>query len=95
MSRPHTPSRPASNAPRRFWPRQGTLLNRGQIHGPWRPSGTVEACGFFAVVWSTPSGEFYAPLHDFDHTTREELICECAHGDREAGYPGAWPWGRA
>ena len=80
--------------PLRFFPRQGTSLNRSHILGPWRPSGAVEACGFFAVVWSTASGQYWAPLHDFDQRTRNELIDECARGDREAGFPGARTWGR-
>lgn len=95
MSRANAPTRTASGPPRRFFPREGSLLNRSQIRGRWRPSGAVESCGFFAVVWATPSGEFWAPLHDFDPVTRDELLEECARGDREAGYSGAWPRGRA
>jgi len=48
----------------------------------------------FAVVWSTGGGDFWAPLHSFDRQTRDDLIDECLAADRDAGYPGAWPWGR-
>jgi hypothetical protein len=79
----------------RFWPKQGTLLHRGHIRGPWRPTGSVAGCGVFAVAWTTGSGEFWAPLHDFDQVTRDDLIAECLAADRDAGFAGAWPRGRA
>lgn len=87
-------SRPPDGSPYRFWPKHGTFLTWGHIRGPWRPSGAVAGGGMFAVVWSTGHGDYWAPLHDFDPATREELISECAQGDREAGYPGSHPWGR-
>lgn len=80
--------------PKRFWPKQGSLLNRRHIRGPWRPSGSVAGCGMFAVVWSTGSGDYWAPLHSFDRSTQDDLIDECQAADRDAGYPGAWLWGR-
>ena len=89
-----TPGDRAHGGPRRFFPRQGTSLNRRHILGPWRPSGAVDSCGFFAVTWTTTAGEFWAPLHDFDQATRNDLIEECAQGDLDAGHPGAWLWGR-
>lgn len=84
----------SDEGPKRFWPKQGTSLNRGHIRGRWRPSGSVAGCGMFAVAWSTGSGEFWAPLHDFDQVTRDDLIAECQAADHNAGYDGAWPRGR-
>lgn len=93
MRRASTTRRPPGG-PQRFFPSQDTYLNRGHIRGPWRPTSAVAGCGVFAVRWSTPAGDFWAPLHAFDHDTQIELIAECEAADREAGYPGAWPWGR-
>jgi hypothetical protein len=78
----------------RFHPLRGQLLTIANIRGPWRPSGAVNACGMFAVVWSTRGGEFWAPLHDFALADQLRLIEACRHVDDHAGYPGAWPRGR-
>ena len=66
---------------RRFRPFNGQQLTMRNIHGPWRPSGAIDASGMFAVVWST---------------TRDQLtlVDMCRRIDRDAGYPGAWPEGR-
>ena len=62
---------------RRFLPLRGRLLTLRNVLGPWRPSGAVGAVGVFAVCWSTRSGEFWAPLHDFEPASRDRLIEEC------------------
>ena len=46
-------SRPNSPPLRRFWPIAGRPLTLANIRGPWRPSGSVAACGMFAVVCIT------------------------------------------
>lgn len=79
---------------RRFHPLRGQLLTMANIRGPWRPSGAVNSGGMFAVVWSTSSGDFWAPLHDFAPADQLRLIEACRHTDDHAGYPGAWPRGR-
>lgn len=79
---------------RRFHPLRGQPLTMANIRGPWRPSGAANACGMFAVVWSTWGGEFWAPLHDFAPADQLRLIEACRHVDDHAGYPGAWPRGR-
>lgn len=84
-----------ADEPRRFHPPCGGRLSFGNVRGPWRPSGTVGGLGVFAVVWSTRSGEFWAPLHDFDAASQLRLIDSCRWLDRYAGYPGAWPEGRS
>ena len=81
--------------PRRFFPRRGGRLTMGVIRGPWRPSGAVAGAGVFAVVWSTRSGDFWAPLHDFEPADQLRLIDACGWVDQHAGFPGAWPEGRS
>lgn len=89
-------SNQADLAPRRFFPPRGRKLSTANVRGPWRPSGTVASAGVFAVVWSTPTGfTFWAPLHDFDQSSQLRLIEQCRWLDRYAGFPGAWPEGRA
>lgn len=87
-------SRPNSPPLRRFWPIAGRPLTLANIRGPWRPSGSVAACGMFAVVWSTCSGHWWAPLHDFAPADQLRLVDACRHLDRNAGFEGAWPAGR-
>ena len=79
---------------RRFRPFNGQQLTMRNIHGPWRPSGAIDASGMFAVVWSTTRGEFWAALHDFAAVDQLTLVDMCRRIDRDAGYPGAWPEGR-
>ena len=79
---------------RRFQPVPGRLLTLDNIRGPWRPSGTAGGVGVFAVIWSARSGDFWAPLHDFEPSAQLSLIEQCRWADIEAGYPGAWPNGR-
>ena len=86
---------PASPAPRRFVPLRGQALTMANIRGAWRPSGSVAACGMFAIVWSVAGGEFWAPLHDFAPADQRRLIDACRHKDLHAGYAGAWPHGRS
>ena len=85
---------PLSQPARRFVPLRGQRLTVDNIKGPWRPSGSVEACGMFAVVWATRLGEFWAPLHDFTPADQLRLIDACRWLDRAAGYAGGWPDGR-
>lgn len=84
-----------TSSTRRFHPVRGRLLTLNNVRGPWRPSGTVGGVGVFAVVWSTHSGDFWAPLHDFEPSAQLRLIEQCRWADMEAGFPGAWPTGRA
>ena len=86
---------PASPTPRRFVPLRGQMLSLDCVRGPWRPSGAVESCGMFAIVWTTRRGEFWAPLHDFAPADQLRLIDACRHQDLSAGYAGAWPQGRS
>jgi hypothetical protein len=69
-------------------------LSIANIRGEWWPSHP-DACGVFAVSWQTRSGVFWAALHDFDDATQRELIGVCRFIDRQRGFPGAWPEGRA
>lgn len=69
---------------RRFHPPRGQLLTMANIRGPWRPSGAVQACGVFAVVWSTWAGDFWAPLHDFMPADQLRLIEACRQLDHDA-----------
>lgn len=69
----------------RFYPPRSQLLTLSNIRGPWRPSGTVDACGMFAVVWSTWAGDFWAPLHDFMPADQLRLIEACKQLDLDAG----------
>ena len=85
----------AERAVRRFIPLRGQSLTLGHIRGPWRPSASVDGCGMFAVVWETRHHAFWAPLHDFAPADQLRLIEACRWADRQAGYPGAWPDGRA
>lgn len=62
------------SCPRRFRPRAGRPLTMDNIRGPWRPSGTVAGVGTFAVIWSTCSVDFWAPLHDFAPADQLRLI---------------------
>jgi hypothetical protein len=80
--------------PRRFWPSRGVPLTLDNIRGPWRPSGAVCGACVFAVVWSTRSGDWWAPLHDFCPETQLRLVESCRWQDRAAGFEGAWPEGR-
>jgi hypothetical protein len=85
---------PGLAPPRRLLPPRGRSLTLANIRGPWRPSGAVDGCGVFAVLWSTASGQFWAPLHDFAPADQLRLIEDCRQLDRIAGYQGAWPHGR-
>lgn len=71
--------------PRRVYPQRGRLLGLSNIRGPWRPSGTVAGAGIFAVVWSTPGGDFWAALHDFEPSDQLRLVGACRWIDRIAG----------
>jgi len=89
-------STPAAERPlRRFVPIRGQLLTMAQIRGPWRPSAAVAGAGVFSVVWEMRTCTFWAPLHDFTPSDQLRLIEACRWADRQAGYPGAWPDGRA
>ena len=80
---------------RRFVPYHGASLTMSHIRGPWRPSGAVNGAGVFAVVWSTYSADFWAPLHDFAPADQLRLIESCRHLDRQRGFDGARPEGRS
>lgn len=79
----------ASEGPRRVWPRRGGALTLADVRGPWRPSGAVAAAGVFGVVWSTPGGERWAALHDFEPAAALRLIEACRDAD-EAARTGGW-----
>lgn len=81
--------------PQRLVPPPGRPLTMADIRGPWHASGAVEALGVFSVIWSTRSANFWAPLHDFAQADQLRLIEACRSTDHAAGYPGAWPEGRA
>jgi hypothetical protein len=70
----------------RYRPRHGELLSFDVIRGAWRPSGSVAGAGVFAVVWEPRpgSGEFWAPLHDFDQQSQGRLIAAGSENDQEA-----------
>lgn len=70
----------------RFRPRPGRQLTMSNVKGPWRPSGAVGGCGFFAVVWTTGQSAFWAPLHDFDAETQMRFLEECRRLDRATDY---------
>ena len=75
-------------------PNAGRPLTLDDIRGLWRPSGSVAGAGLFAVVWTSRSGTWWAPLHDFALPDQMQLIDMCRAEDHRAGYPGAWPEGR-
>ena len=79
-----------SKPPVRFHPRRGEQLTLDNVRGPWRPSGTVDACGVFAVVWSARSGDFWAPLHDFAPPDQLRLIEACRWLDQAGASPRVW-----
>lgn len=95
IDRLHRARRAQVPTPRRFVPAAGRPLILSNIRGPWRPSGAVGGAGVFAVVWHSRSGAFWAPLHDFEPAAQLQLIAECRWIDQQAGFPGAWPHGRA
>ena len=70
---------------RRLRPSAGAYLPRTVIRGRWRPSGTVDGCGVFAVVWTARSMTCWAALADFSPADQLSLIDECAWIDRLAG----------
>lgn len=86
---------PVERPLRRFVPLRGQRLTMAQIRGPWRPSAAVAGAGVFAVVWEMRTCTFWAPLHDFTPSDQLRLIEACRWADRQAGFPGAWPEGRA
>ena len=71
-------------APRRCRPRAGALLTLANVRGPWRPSGAVAGAGVFGVVWTTFTGSWWAPLHDFAPPDQLRLIEACRQLDVEA-----------
>jgi hypothetical protein len=79
---------------RRFRSLRGRYLALDASCGTWRPSGVVAGAGVVAVVWSTLSSDFWAPLRDFAPADHLRLFDAYRWGDRHAGYPGAWPDGR-
>lgn len=70
---------------RRFWPVPGQLLSIECIRGPWRPTGAVDGCGVFAVRWTTRSGDWWSPLHDFYAADQLRLIEACRWQDQAQG----------
>lgn len=73
--------------PQRVHPCPGPGLTTRDISGLWHPSGMVNACGLFAVVWSTSEGCFWAPLHDFTPAAQRRLIESCRQADAVANGP--------
>lgn len=82
----------APGEPRRFVPNRGERLTLQNIIGEWWPTGSVAGAGVFAVRWATRSGEFWAPLHDFEPDDALRLIDACRDEDRAQGLPGAPAW---
>lgn len=79
---------------RRFCPTRGRAFTIDCIRGLWRPSGSVAGAGVFAVVWTTRSGDFWAPVHDFCAADQLRLVDACRQIDREANGPrGGQAWG--
>ena len=77
------PSRRDPSELRRFFAR-GKPLTMDVIRGPWRPSGSAGGLGAFSVVWQTPTGHWFAPLHDFEPADQLRLIAQCRTIDQEA-----------
>ena len=73
--------------PQRVHPGGGAGLTICDIGGLWHPSSAVNACGMFAVRWSTSKGEYWAPLHDFTPAAQRCLIEECRRLDAIANGP--------
>lgn len=78
---------------RRYISPRGQQLTMSNISGQWRPSGSVNACGMFAVVWSTIDLDFWAPLHDFSAVDQLLLIEACRRIDQQAGHSLSQPMG--
>jgi hypothetical protein len=75
------PQQAAHVPPKRFRAARGGRLTLANVKGPWRPSGTVGGVGVFAVIWSTYSGDFWAPLHDFAPADQLRLVEACRRLD--------------
>jgi len=73
--------------PQRVLPGPGLGLTHRDIDGLWHPSGAVNACGVFAIVWSTPDGCYWAALHDFTPAAQRRLIESCRRADIVANGP--------
>lgn len=65
---------PDARTMRRFRPPRGQMLTINDIRGLWRPSGSVDGAGLFAVCWSTRACDFWAALHDFAPADQLRLI---------------------
>ena len=81
-------------APRRLFPARGKLLKLSDVPGGWRPSGSVDCCACFAVVWEASSGTWWAALHDFEASAQLALIASCRWADESSGRYGSGKGGR-
>ena len=78
----------------RLRPPRGRQLKLSDVTGEWHPSCGIEACGVFAVVWSTRAGTRWAPLHDFEVADQQRLIAACRRSFVAQDDPVPWPYGR-
>ena len=60
--------------PRRVRPRPGRLLTRDAVSDDWWPSCCAGFLQMFSIVWSTPAGECWAPLHDFTPADQQRFL---------------------
>ena len=75
------PSRYQPGEPRRVRPPAGQQLTLAAVVGDWRPSCSVTALNVFSIVWSTPAGECWAPLHDFAPADQQRALSACRRLD--------------
>ena len=89
-SNPRRTVRPVPPAPsprRRIYPPAGERLTLDVIRGLWWPSGHIEGCGMFAVVWCSERCLYWAPLHDFAPADQRRMIEACRELDVFANGP--------
>jgi hypothetical protein len=67
--------------PRRVRPSAGQLLTLAAVRSDWRPSCSVAALNVFSIVWSTPAGDCWAPLHDFAMADQQRALSACRRHD--------------
>ncbi len=60
--------------PRRVRPQPGRLLTRAVVSDDWWPSSCAGFLQMFSIVWSTPVGECWAPLHDFAPADQQRFL---------------------
>lgn len=68
------PPRHVPGEPRRVRPPAGQLLTLAAVGSDWRPSCSVAALNVFSIVWATPAGDCWAPLHDFAPADQQRVL---------------------